>query len=184
MDKRYRWKDDDQLFMMSLEEKNNMFLTVEDVMVKKVFTVDADETVRCAADVMSRHGIGCLVVTEKGAEGGVAGVLTESDILRRVVAVGADPGETRVRVVMSRPPVAAYPELPLEDAVRLMFAHRVKKLPVVDEKDGVKRLVGLVTLTDIAGVQPVLIATLKELYEARDEAPPRNIAKVMDYYIV
>jgi CBS-domain-containing membrane protein len=85
---------------------------------------------------------------------------------------------------MSRPPVAAGPELPLEDAVRLMFVHKIKKLPVVDIEGGSKRLVGLVTLTDIAGVQPALIATLKELYEEKGEAPPRRIKKVMDYYIV
>ena len=160
-----------------------MFLTVGDVMVKKVFTVDSDESVRRAADLMSRHGIGCLVVTEEG-EDGVAGILTESDILGRVVAVGADPGETRVRVVMSRPPVAAGPELPLEDAVRLMFTHQIKKLPVVMKEGGAVRLVGLVTLTDIAGVQPALMETLKELYELKGETPPRNIAKVMNYYIV
>jgi len=169
---------------MRLEEKDLMLLTVGDIMVKKVFTVDVDESIRHAADLMSRHGIGCLVVTENGAEGGIAGILTEMDILGRVVAVGAIPGETRVKVVMSRPLVAAGPELPLEDAVRLMFVHKIKKLPVVDEEGGSKRLVGLVTLTDIAGVQPALIATLKELYEEKGEVPPRSIKKVMSYYIV
>ncbi len=169
---------------MRLEEKDFMLLTVGDIMVKKVFTVDADESIRHAADLMSRRGIGCLVVTENEVEGGIAGILTESDILGRVVAVGADSGETRVRVVMSRPLVVASPELPLEDAVRLMFVHIVMKLPVVDREGGVKRLVGLVTLTDIAGVQPALIATLKELYEDKGEVPPRRIKKVMDYYIV
>ena len=169
---------------MRLEEKDLMLLTVGDIMVKKVFTIDADESIRHAADLMSRRGIGCLVVTENEAEGGIAGILTESDILGRVVAVGADSGETRVRVVMWRPLVVAGPELPLEDAVRLMFVHQIKKLPVVDGEGGSKRLVGLVTLTDIAGGQPALIATLKELYEDKGEAPPRRIKKVMDYYIV
>ena len=169
---------------MRLEERDLMLLTVGDIMVKKVFTVDADESIRHAADLMSRHGIGCLVVTENKAEGNIAGILTESDILGRVVAVGAIPGETRVRVVMSRPLVVASPELPLEDAVRLMFLHKVKKLPIMDNESGSERLVGLVTLTDIAGVQPALIATLKELYEEKGEAPPQSIKKVMRYYIV
>jgi CBS domain-containing protein len=124
------------------------------------------------------------LVTEKEAEGDIAGILTESDILARVVAVGANSGETRVRVVMSRPLVTASPELPLEDAVRLMFVHKIKKLPVVDREGGSEQLVGLVTLTDIAGVQPALIATLKELYEKMGEVPPRRIKKVMNYYIV
>lgn len=169
---------------MRLVEKDLMLLTVGDIMVKKVFTVDADESIRHAADSMSRQCIGCLVVTENEAKGEIAGILTESDILGRVVAVGADPGETRVKVVMSRPLVTASPELPLEDAVRLMFVNKVKKLPVVDRKDGSERLVGLVTLTGIAGVQPALIATLKDLYEEKGQVPPRRIKKVMDYYIV
>ena len=169
---------------MRLEEKDLRLLTVGDIMVKKVFTIDADESIRHAADLMTRRGIGCLVVTENEAEGGIAGILTESDILGRVVAVGADSGETRVRVVMSRPLVVAGPELPLEDAVRLMFVHKVKKLPVVDKEGESEKLVGLVTLTDIAGVQPALIATLKELYEEMGEVPPRRIKKVMKYYIV
>ena len=169
---------------MRLEEKDLTLLTVGDIMVKKVFTVDADESIRHAADLMSRHSIGCLVVTENEAEGKIAGILTESDILGRVVAVGANSGETRVRVVMSRPLVIASPELPLEDAVRLMFVHKVKKLPVVKIEGESKRLVGLVTLTDIASVQPALIATLKELYEEKGEVPPKRIKKVMNYYIV
>jgi len=169
---------------MRLVEKDLMLLTVGDIMVKKVFTVDADESIRHAADLMSRQCIGCLVVTENEAEGEIAGILTESDILGRVVAVGADPGETRVKVVMSRPLVTASPELPLEDAVRLMFVNKVKKLPVVDRKDGSERLVGLVALTGIAGVQPALIATLKDLYEEKGQVPPRRIKKVMGYYIV
>ena len=169
---------------MRLEEKDLMLLTVGDIMAKKVFTVDADESIRHAADLMSRQRIGCLVVTENEEENKIAGILTESDILGRVVAVGANPGETRVRVVMSRPLVSASPELLLEDAVRLMFVNKVKKLPVVEKEGESERLAGLVTLTDIAGVQPALIATLKELYEEKGEAPPRRIKKVMDYYIV
>jgi CBS-domain-containing membrane protein len=68
-----------------------------------------------------------------------------------------------------------------------MFANKIKKLPIVEKEGESGRLVGLVTLTDIAGVQPALIATLKtlkDLYEEKGEAPPRNIKKVMDYYIV
>ena len=65
-----------------------------------------------------------------------------------------------------------------------MCVHKIKKLPVVDREGGSEQLVGLVTLTDIAGVQPALIATLKELYEKMGEVPPRRIKKVMNYYIV
>ncbi len=169
---------------MRLEEKDLTLLTVGDIMAKKVYTIDADESIRRAADLMSKNKIGCLVVTEDEEESEIAGILTESDILRRVVAVGANPGETRVRVVMSRPLIFASPELPLSNAVLLMCVHKVKKIPVVEKEGESERLVGLVTLTDIAGIQPALIVTLKEFYEEKGEAPPRSIKKVMDYYVV
>jgi len=122
-------------------------------------------------------------VTDKESEGALIGILTESDILERVVAVGANSSETRVRDVMSRPLVSTHPELPLEDAVRLMFFHKVKKLPVVKKEEGSEELVGIVTLTDVAGVQPALIATLKEFYKEKGLVPPQGINKAMNYYV-
>jgi len=52
----------------------------------------------------------------------------------------------------------------------------------VEGRDG--KLVGLVTLTDIARINPALMKTLRELFEARNEAPPRSVEKVMNFYIV
>jgi signal-transduction protein with cAMP-binding, CBS, and nucleotidyltransferase domain len=66
----------------------------------------------------------------------------------------------------------------LAEAVRLMFQMKIKKLPVVDGK----RLVGLVSLTDIARFQPQMISILKQL-AAKQEAP-RSIQKVIDRYVV
>jgi len=158
-----------------------MALTVGDVMVKNVITVHSDKTVRHAALVMSVKEIGCLVALE---EEKVVGIITEQDLIRRVIAVSKDPDETLVRDVMSTPPVVAKPGLGLEDAVKLMFAHKIKKLIVAHEENEEKKLVGLVTLTDIARIEPALIETLKALFEASKEAPPKRMEKVMSYYIV
>jgi CBS-domain-containing membrane protein len=62
--------------------------------------------------------------------------------------------------------------------------HRIKKLIVAQEEDEKKKLVGLVTLTDITRIEPALIETLKALFEASKEAPPKRMEKVMNYYIV
>jgi len=158
-----------------------MTLTVGDVMVKNVISVHADQTVRHAALVMSAKVIGCLVVLD---EKRVVGIVTERDLIRRVIADGKDPDETLVRDVMSTPPVVAKPGLGLEDAVKLMFMHKIKKLIVVQGEDKDRKLAGLVTLTDIARIEPALIETLKALFEANKEAPPRRMKKVMNYYIV
>lgn len=158
-----------------------MALTVGDVMVKNVITVHSEQTVRHAALVMSVKEIGCLVVLE---ENRLVGIVTELDLIRRVIAASRDPDETLVRDIMSTPPVVAKPGLGLEDAVKLMFVHKIKKLIVAHEVDEEKKLVGLVTLTDIARLEPALIETLKALFEASKEAPPKRMEKVMNYYIV
>jgi CBS domain-containing protein len=158
-----------------------MYLTVEDVMVEKVIAVDASDTVKYAAKLMSGLGIGCVVVLE---EGSVVGMVTERDLLRRVIADAVDPEETLVEQVMSAPPIVVGRALALERAVELMFEHGIKKLPVVEYVNEKTRLVGLITLTDIARIQPKIIETLKELFEMRGEAPPKSMEKVMKYYIV
>lgn len=158
-----------------------MPLKIRDVMVKNVITVDVDYSVKHAAVIMNRCGIGCLVVTENGM---VAGIVTERDLLNKIIAEGRDPEKTLVMEVMSRPVIVVGPDVALENAVRLMFKNRIKKLPVMEPHQGRERVVGLVTLTDIARYQPKLIETMKELFTQEREAPPRRMEKVMNYYVV
>ncbi len=156
-------------------------LTVRDVMTKKVIKVRADQSIREAAKTMNEHHVGCLVVVEKGK---VEGIVTERDMLGRVVAACADLEKTTVREVMSKPVFMVKPDTPLEEAVELMFAHGIKKLPVVEGGGDGLKMVGIVTLTDIARLQPALIMTLKKLYEVSGEDPPKNVEKVMNFYVV
>jgi CBS-domain-containing membrane protein len=156
-------------------------LTVKDVMVEKVVTIQSGQAVQLAARTMGEHGIGCLVVLEDGR---VVGMVTERDLLDRVLAVAVDPEKTPVKQVMSTPIVTVKPDTELEAAVELMFKHRIKKLPVVEERGGKGVLVGLVTLTDIARLYPALIKTLKKFFQMMGEAPPKSMEKVMNYYVV
>jgi predicted transcriptional regulator len=70
------------------------------------------------------------------------GIITERDLLKRVVAEARDANKTKVKDVMSSPLVVVEPSMDLEEAVKLMFQMKIKKLPVVDGK----RLVGLVSI--------------------------------------
>lgn len=158
-----------------------MPLTIRDAMVRSVVTVEADYTVKHAVNLMNRFEIGCLIVVEDGK---IAGIMTERDVLTRVVAEERNPEETLVSEVMSRPVIVVSPDMPLEEAVKMMMKNRIKKLPVMERFRGVERLVGLVTLTDIARVQPRLIETLKELFEQEQEELPKRMKKVVNYYIV
>jgi CBS domain-containing protein len=155
-------------------------MIIRDLMIREVITVDSDYTVKHTAEIMNRCGIGCVVVLENER---VTGILTERDILKRIVAVARDPEETFVSEVMSKPVIVVGPDVTLEDTVRLMFKHKIKKLPVMERHLGKEKLVGLVTLTDIARIQTDLIEKLRNLFSREREAPPKSMEKVMNYYI-
>ena len=153
-----------------------MVLRIENVMVSDVITVEAGATVRQAVDLMNKHEIGCLIIVDE--EEKPVGILTERDLLRRVLAKRKDPVRIKVSQVMSKPLVTGTPHMDLEVAARLMFKKKIKKLPVVENG----QLVGLVTLTDMVRVQPHIIKVLKKL--AKTELPPKRIKKIVDYYVV
>ncbi|MEM3578723.1 MAG: CBS domain-containing protein [Candidatus Bathyarchaeia archaeon] len=157
------------------EGESRISLKVEDVMVREVITIDENATVKEAAEVMNKFEIGCLIAVRKGK---AVGIITERDLLKRVVAEAKDVNKTKVKDVMSSPLVVVEPNLELEEAVKLMFQMKIKKLPIVEGK----RLVGLVSLTDIARFQPQMIKILKQL--ATRHTAPKSMKKVIDYYIV
>lgn len=144
-------------------------------MVKEVITIDERSTVKEAAKVMNKFEIGCLIAVRKGK---AIGMITERDLLKRVVAETRNATKTKVKDVMSSPLIVIEPSVELEEAVKLMFRMKIKKLPVVDGK----RLVGLITLTDIARFQPQMMKLLKQF--AKKQATPKSIKKVIDYYVV
>ena len=151
-----------------------MPLKVEDVMVTDVITISYRASVKRAAQVMNKHEIGCLIVV-KGRK--AVGIVTERDMLKRVVAKAADPKKTKVEEIMSQPLIVVEPDMELEDAVKLMFEMKIKKLPVVDKG----KLVGIVSITDIAKFHPHIMDIIKKL--AMQEDVPKRMQKVMCYYI-
>jgi len=119
-----------------------MSLQVKDVMVKSIITVEAEETVKKAAELMDKHNIGCLVVINYRNP---VGIVTERDMLKKVVLERRDPGKTKIGNIMSAPLVTSPPQADIRDAVRLMNERRIKKLPVIEDGN----LIGLVSLTDV-----------------------------------
>ena len=150
-------------------------LRVEDVMVKDVIKINEDVTIKEAAGLMNKYEIGCLIAVKKGK---VSGILTERDLLKRVVAESKDASKLRVRDVMTSPLIVAEPKMDLGEAVKLMFERKIKKLPVVEDK----RLIGLVSLTDIARFQPQMMGLIKLL--VANPTTPKSMQKVIDHYIV
>ena len=157
------------------QREDSLPLKVRDVMVREVITVDENSTVKEAVDIMNEFQIGSLIVLERGK---AMGIVTERDFLRRVLAGAKDVVNTKMKEIMTTPLVVVEPSTDLEEAVKLMFQSKIKKLAVVDAN----KLVGIVTLTDIARFQPQMIRMLKQL--ATKQAAPKSIQKVIDYYIV
>ena len=144
---------------------------LKDVMVKEVITIEVNATVRKAVRLMNNREIGCLVVVKEGKP---AGIVTERDMLKRVLVAGRDPRAVEVGEIMSKPLLSMKPGKRIEEAVKLMFRHKIKKLPVVENGC----LVGLVTLTDLLGSMEMT----KWFEELPLKKTPRRMKKVIDSY--
>lgn len=118
--------------------------TVRKVMTPEPTTVESSAPVVAAARVMRDEDVGPVPVCEGGR---LVGVVTDRDIVIRVVAEGKDPQATTVSDIASTELVTVDPQQTLDEALRLMAQHQVRRLPVVEE-DGT--LVGIVAQADVA----------------------------------
>jgi CBS domain-containing protein len=117
---------------------------IRDIMTSNPSTIEPNKSVADAARIMKQEDAGVVPVTENGR---LTGMVTDRDIAIRVVAEGKDPQSTPVREVASQNLVTVDPQQDLDEALRLMAKHQVRRLPVVEE-DG--RLVGVVAQADVA----------------------------------
>jgi len=118
--------------------------SVQDVMTSNPCTIDANKPVAYAAKMMQQENVGIAPIVEGGR---LVGTLTDRDIVLRVVAEGKDPQVVTVREAASTAPVTIDPQQGLDEALRLMATHQVRRLPVV-EKDG--SVVGVLAQADVA----------------------------------
>jgi CBS domain-containing protein len=117
---------------------------ITEVMTSNPCTIDADKSVAYAAKMMRDEDVGLAPIVE-GKK--LVGMLTDRDIATRVAAQGRDPEQVKVREVASKKLVTIDPQQDLDEALRIMAKHQIRRLPVVEE-DG--RLVGVVAQADIA----------------------------------
>ena len=118
--------------------------TVRDAMTENPRAIGRDSTVVEAANIMRDEDVGIVPIVDGDK---LVGTLTDRDIAIRVVAEGKDPNTTKAEQVASRELVTIDPQQDLDEALRLMARHQVRRLPVVEE-DG--KLVGIVAQADIA----------------------------------
>jgi CBS domain-containing protein len=119
-----------------------MALLYDLVKDRRVYSIDANNTVLEAARCMMEHNIGALPVLRNGE---LAGIFSERDIMNRVVAVGRMPGTTKVSEVMTPNPKAVSIEETVENGLFLMREFGFRHLPITDGK----QLKGLISLRDL-----------------------------------
>ncbi|NLF89418.1 CBS domain-containing protein [Candidatus Bathyarchaeota archaeon] len=114
--------------------------SVKDIMTKDVVTIEANKTAFDAAQIMTEKGLGCVIVMVKAFP---VGIITERDIVRRIVAKRAS-FDTKVTEVMTKTLITVEPETSLKEAARIMSSNKIRRLPVLKQN----KLVGIVVASD------------------------------------
>ncbi len=141
---------------------------VADVMTKKPISLSPKDTLQKCAQEMAKQHVGAMVLTE-GNE--LKGILTEQDMVRKVVAKGVNPLELKIKDVMESDVKVISPEKDIFEALIMMKDLNIRHLPVVDGKN----MIGFVTLKDILKIEPQLFDLLVEKFEIREaENKPLN----------
>jgi len=129
---------------------------VRDIVSKNVRVVRPDSSVKEVVATMNKFDIGSIVVVQGGRP---VGIITERDILRRVVEPCLAPEVLTARQVMTSPVLTIRETASIDEAAKLMAKNKVKKLPVMNKE----KLVGIVTFTDIVTKMPTMLSILEEL---------------------
>ena len=113
---------------------------VKDIMTKEVVTIDTNKSVFEAAELMSSKGLGCVIVVIQAFP---VGIITERDIVRRIVAKRSSP-DVKVTEIMTKTLITVDPDTSLKEAARVMSTNKIRRLPVLKNN----KLVGIVVASD------------------------------------
>jgi len=131
-------------------------MLVKDVMSSPAITIREDERIDRAAQLMDKHNIGCLIVTTAGEK--PIGIITERDIVTRVVAKDIKPSEITAKDIMTAPLITISPDETLSEAARRMSNLNIRRLGVIYKG----ALIGIISSKDILAVTPELIEIIQE----------------------
>ncbi|WP_116247320.1 CBS domain-containing protein [Nocardiopsis sp. FIRDI 009] len=121
-----------------------MARTISELMTSPARTVGPDTSLRATSRIMRDENVGDVVVTEE--DGSLMGILTDRDIVVRCLAAGGDPDSMTAGAACSAHVATVPPQCRVSEAVDMMRAKAVRRLPVVDEDE----LVGIVSIGDLA----------------------------------
>lgn len=125
-------------------------VSIKEAMSPKVLTVSANTTVAKAAKMMASKSVGSVVVVKNGNP---VGILTERDLLMKVISADLKASKVVVSKVMTSPVLTVSPNTDIAEASRMMVRNKIRRLPVVQKG----KLVGIITTSDIMQVSPEIL---------------------------
>ncbi len=131
-------------------------MLVKDVMSSPVVTTDAEAPSNKIANLMNENKFGCVIVANEN--GKPLGIITERDLVIRVLAKNLKPEGVKAKQVMTSPLATIDPDATISDAARMMSRLDIRRLGVIYKGD----LIGLISSKDILGVMPELIEIMQE----------------------
>lgn len=123
--------------------------TAADIMTPGAACCAPDTPLEGVAKLMVQHNCGEIPVVD--ADGQLIGVVTDRDIVCRVLAMGKNPQEHTADACMSQPPITVHGDTTLSDVLAVMERHQIRRVPVVDDRE---RCVGIIAQADLAWVGP------------------------------
>ena len=148
---------------------------VRDVMTSQVISVSEGENVERVAKLMDQHNIGSIIVTDE--KGKPVGIITERDIVKRVVTKNLLSSKIHAKEIMSAPLITVSPREKISEAARKMSRLGVRRLVVVEEGN----LIGIITSSDIVRITPELISVITERVTISERALVRERAPLAGY---
>ena len=131
-------------------------MVVKDIMSSPVVTLNEAATSNKVATIMDENNLGCVIVTNQ--TGKPVGIITERDLVIRVIAKNLVPDTVKAKEIMTSPLVTIEPEATISEAARRMSRLEIRRLGVVYKGN----IVGLISSRDILGVMPELIEIIQE----------------------
>lgn len=117
-------------------------MKAQEIMTKKVLSIDQNTSVKEAVSIMAENDIGALIVQIEGPN---FGIFTQHDLLTRVVAKGKDIGTTKLKDVMTQSIKCAQADDSVDDVLKVMYEENIRYLPVMDKR----KLIGIISAADL-----------------------------------
>ena len=132
-------------------------MLVAEAMNKNIHTARGDTPIKKLAEIMSENRIGSVIIVS--GSGSLEGIVTERDVMSKIVALGKDPSKIIAKDIMTTKVIAIDPSKTLEQAVDMMTKYKIKKLPVIYQS----QIVGIITASDLISYEEKLVEQISSL---------------------